>query len=63
MVNELDHPEFGEIRVPGLPIRLHDADDPELRPAPGPGQDSEAVLDALGLSESEIDRLREEDVI
>jgi crotonobetainyl-CoA:carnitine CoA-transferase CaiB-like acyl-CoA transferase len=63
MVNELDHPEFGEIRVPGLPIRLHDADDPELRPAPGPGQDSEAVLGALGLSESEIDRLREEDVI
>jgi crotonobetainyl-CoA:carnitine CoA-transferase CaiB-like acyl-CoA transferase len=63
MVNELDHPEFGEIRVPGLPIRLHDADDPEFEPAPGAGEDAEAILHEMGLSDEEIRHLREEGIV
>lgn len=63
MVTEIDHPEFGPIRVPGLPIRLHDADGPEFDPAPGAGEDTEAVLRSLGLSDDEIRRLREDDVV
>lgn len=63
MVREIEHPEFGTIRVPGLPLRLHGADGPAVTPAPGPGSDSEAVLEALGLSAAEIEALRDEGII
>lgn len=63
MVREIEHPEFGPIRVPGLPIRLHDTDDPDLDPAPGAGADNEAVYQRLGLSRSDIRELEADGII
>jgi crotonobetainyl-CoA:carnitine CoA-transferase CaiB-like acyl-CoA transferase len=63
VVREIGHPEFGPIRVPGLPLRLHGTDGPAVTPAPGPGSDAEAVLEALGLSTEEIEALRDEGVV
>lgn len=63
MVREIEHPAFGTIRVPGLPLRLHGADEPDVTPAPGPGEDGEEVLSELGLSPEEIRALREDGVI
>jgi len=64
MINEIDHPEFGPIAVPGLPIRLSNSESPDIEPSPTLGRDTEAVLrNRLGLSEDELGRLKEDDVI
>lgn len=64
MINEIDHPNFGEISVPGLPIRLEDSAMPDIEPSPEKGRDTEAVLaERLGFTEREIEELREQDVI
>lgn len=65
MVNEIDHPAFDEpIRVPGTPIRLSESMMPDIEPSPGKGEDNAEVLQKrLGLSESEIDQLAEDNVI
>ncbi len=64
MVAEIDHPSFGEVRVPGTPIQLSDSEDPEIEPSPTKGEDNYTVYrDRLGLSEDEIRELEENDVI
>jgi crotonobetainyl-CoA:carnitine CoA-transferase CaiB-like acyl-CoA transferase len=55
---ELDDPRLGRIRVPGLPIALSESPG-ELRPAPELGQHTEEVLQSLGYSWDDIQRLRE----
>jgi benzylsuccinate CoA-transferase BbsF subunit len=63
MLIELEHPESGTRVVPGLPVTFS-AMQPDYRPAPAIGADSEQVLgDLLGYSRDEIARLREEKVI
>jgi len=63
MLVELDHPESGKRIVPGLPVTFS-AMQPDYRPAPAIGQDSEQVLgELLGYSRAEIARLRDEKVI
>ena len=62
-INEIDHPLYGEVRVPGAPIRLHGGDPFEVRPAPGAGQHSAEVLRELGLSTEEIEKLESDGVI
>ena len=64
MINEIDHPSYGDISVPGLPIRLGDSDLPDIEPSPEKGRDNDEVYGGrLGLSESEIEKLREDGVI
>lgn len=64
MLNEIEHPSYGAISVPGLPIRLERSALPEIEPSPEKGRDTEAVLsERLGLSADEIDDLRERDVV
>lgn len=64
MINEIDHPQYGDISVPGLPIRLEDSSLPDIEPSPEKGRDNERIYrDRLGLSESEFKQLRDEDVI
>jgi benzylsuccinate CoA-transferase BbsF subunit len=63
MLIELDHPESGIRVVPGLPVTFS-AMEPDYRPAPAIGADSEAVLgELLGYSRDEIARFRHEKVI
>jgi len=64
MINWIDHPSYGEIAVPGLPIRLGESELPTIEPSPEQGQHTEEVLkQRLGLTEDEISVLREEGVI
>ncbi len=57
------HPEIGEFRVIGNPIRMS-ATPPTYRTPPPPlGADTEAILAGLGLCPEEIARLREEGVV
>ena len=63
MLIELDHPESGKRVVPGLPVTFS-AIEPDYRPAPAIGADSEEVLgELLGYSRDEIARFRDEKVI
>ncbi len=63
MVNEINHPEFGDIRVPGMPIRPHESEYPDIEPAPGTGEHNEEVLSELGLSADEIGELYGDEII
>jgi CoA:oxalate CoA-transferase len=63
MVNEIDHPDMGEVRVPGLPMKLHASDDPEIRPAEAEGDSNEEVFGRLGLTRDEIRELADDGVI
>lgn len=63
MLVELDHPESGKRIVPGLPVQFS-AMEPDYRPAPAIGQDSDEVLSqVLGFSSSEISRLRDKKIV
>lgn len=63
MINEIDHPEYGTIRVPGIPMKLHDSEAPDIQPAHKAGQANEKVYGKLGLTKAEIRELKEEGVI
>ncbi len=64
MVQEIDHPTCGKIKVTGIPVKLsHTPGSIELAP-PTLGQHTEEVLTGvLGYSKSEVKKLREEKVI
>ena len=63
MLIELDHPESGRRIVPGLPVGFS-AMQPDYRPAPTIGADSEEVLgELLGYSRDEIAQLRAEKIL
>jgi benzylsuccinate CoA-transferase BbsF subunit len=60
---ELDHPEMGKTISDASPVRLSDSP-PRYRPAPLLGQDNEYVYgELLGLSQGEMDGLKEQGII
>jgi len=60
---ELDHPELGKTISDASPGRLSDSP-PGYRPAPLLGQDNEYVYgELLGMSQAEINKLKEEGVL
>ncbi|TKX82259.1 CaiB/BaiF CoA-transferase family protein [Halorubrum sp. SD626R] len=61
---KLNHPEAGEIKVPGSPIKFPESSDVAVEPSPTKGEHNEEVLHSrLGLSETEIEELRSDGVI
>jgi crotonobetainyl-CoA:carnitine CoA-transferase CaiB-like acyl-CoA transferase len=64
MIVTLPHPKAGEVRVLGVPIRLHATPGKAATPPPLLGQHTESVLRAaLGLARTEIARLRAAGVV
>ncbi len=64
MINEIDHPEYGPISVPGLPIRFSGKALPEIEPSPTKGEDNRKIFcERLGFSQEEFEELKEEGVI
>jgi crotonobetainyl-CoA:carnitine CoA-transferase CaiB-like acyl-CoA transferase len=64
MIEEIEHPSFGTIPVPGTPIRLSGSASPDVERAPTTGEDNQEVYrDRFGLSESEIEKLERDGVI
>jgi CoA:oxalate CoA-transferase len=64
MLARIDHPELGEIVVPGTPLRLHGTDPVAARPSPTIGQHNDEIYgDWLGLSPAEIADLKKGGVI
>lgn len=53
MLQEIEHPEMGEITVFSSPLRYDDAPPPAVRPSPGLGADNRAVVrELLGRDEA-----------
>lgn len=64
MLERIDHPELGEIVVPGTPLRLHGAERVAAGPSPTIGQHNAEIYGGwLGLSEGEIAELAAAGVI
>jgi crotonobetainyl-CoA:carnitine CoA-transferase CaiB-like acyl-CoA transferase len=64
MVVKMKHPKAGEIRVMGVPIRLHSTPGAAITPPPLLGQHTDVVLRRiLGLNRKAVARLRTEGAI
>ena len=63
MFLDCDHPVAGHIKLNGNPVKLMD-DMPVLNwPAPDLGQDNSSVYGAFGVSDAELNALKEKGVI
>lgn len=62
IVEQWDHPTAGLMNQPSHPIKFG-ASRPARRPAPLPGEHTDALLQALGYSETELHELRATNVI
>jgi len=63
MVVELTHPEYGPLRVLGIPIKLSDTPGVVQNPPPKFGEHNDDVLTRLGYSIAEISNFRREGVL
>ncbi len=64
MVVDYDHPQVGQVRLPGNPIKFEGVEGPISRPAPMLGEHTGAVLsELLGLAPERIASLREAGVV
>jgi crotonobetainyl-CoA:carnitine CoA-transferase CaiB-like acyl-CoA transferase len=64
MVQEMDHPSAGRIRVTGLPVKLDRSPGDLRRPPPMLGEHTEEVLqEIVGMSRDEVRQLREDEVV
>ena len=63
MVVELTHPEYGPLRVLGIPFKLSDTPGVVENAPPRFGEHNREVLSGLGYSEEEIGKLAEAGVI
>ncbi len=59
MIVAYDHPEVGQVRLPGNPIKMSGMEGTISRPAPRVGEHTDAALgEMLGLSAEQIAGLR-----
>lgn len=66
MIHRVSNPGPGkdEIPIPGMPIKFAGSDEPEIRPAPKLGKDTDTVLKAIAdYSDTQIEKLREQEVV
>ncbi|HYH21374.1 MAG TPA: CoA transferase [Azospirillum sp.] len=57
------HPSLGAIELVGQPFRLSGQERAPTRPAPEKGQDTRWILNGLGITDEQVEALREERVI
>ncbi|MGA9172618.1 MAG: CoA transferase, partial [Thermoactinomyces sp.] len=63
MIVDTEHPEFGTVRLPGIPIKMSEAAGSIRAFAPSLGEHNREYLMELGYSEEEINRLKKEQII
>jgi crotonobetainyl-CoA:carnitine CoA-transferase CaiB-like acyl-CoA transferase len=63
MVVEMDHPTAGRIKQTGVPVKFSDTPGQVRTPPPTLGQHTHAILKEVGLSEQEIEALRQASVV
>ena len=63
MLQELDHPKVGKIKVAGTPVKLSDTPGEVKSAPPVLGQHTQEILTQLGYSDKDVAKLKEEKVI
>jgi len=63
MVEEMEHPKVGRIRVVGTPIKMSETPASIRTPPPTLGQHTREILRSLGYKDTEIDKLQRESVL
>jgi crotonobetainyl-CoA:carnitine CoA-transferase CaiB-like acyl-CoA transferase len=64
MVQEVDHPTAGRVRLVGIPVKFSDSPGQVTQAPPLLGQHTAEVLGALlGLSSADVDELKREGVV
>jgi len=63
MVQEVDHPKAGRIRMVGIPVKLSDSPGEIKLPPPMLGEHTEEILTELGYSAGETQQMRNEGVV
>jgi len=63
MLVEVNDPVLGTIKIPGIPIKMHETPGSIVRPAPILGEDTGAVLAGIGFSTQEIIALHNRAVV
>ena len=58
MVVEVDHPKAGKIKLPGVPIKMSESQGEVRTAAPMLGQHTDEILKEFGLSEEELNILK-----
>jgi CoA:oxalate CoA-transferase len=62
-LQHIDHPQLGDVVVPHSPLRFRGTPLAVLVPSPALGADNYEVFGKLGLTDEEIDRLRDDGVL
>lgn len=63
MIEEVEHPELGTFKVPGVPTKFSDLEADVRTAPPRLGEHTDQVLKDFGYSEDEIQQFRENDII
>ena len=56
-------PLEGKIKMPGVPIKISDIDDTDIKSAPLLGEDTEEILELAGFAGDEIAALEERKIV
>jgi len=63
MLKELDHPKAGKVRVTGIPVKLSDTPGEVETAPPVLGQHTQEILNELGYSDQDVEKLRQEKIV
>jgi crotonobetainyl-CoA:carnitine CoA-transferase CaiB-like acyl-CoA transferase len=63
MMLELKHPKLGQVKQPGIAIKLSDTPGKFRTFAPFPGENTDEILRSLGYSKSEIEVFRKSNTV
>ena len=63
MVETIDHPAIGPLKLPGIPFKFSDTPASVRRAPPLLGEHTREILADLGMKDAEIDALKQDSVI
>ena len=63
MFYQLDHPQYGPVKMARRPVQVDLSRDIDSRPPPALGEHSEEILREAGLSRDHIERLRKAEIV